>query len=96
MTELTEAQAKALAESKFWEPMSHRERAEFQLFTRRLCMPFSVFHEAMEKSLGRPVWTHEFADQESLQQELMGHRPPPSFDEIMNMIPAKNRIVVVV
>ncbi|MCY1459000.1 hypothetical protein D9M71_764370 [compost metagenome] len=25
-----------------------------------LCAPFPAFHEAVEKRLGRPVWTHQF------------------------------------
>ena len=31
------------------------------MFESKLCMPFSIFQEAVEKTLGRPVWTHEFA-----------------------------------
>ena len=52
---MTEAEAITLADSKFWETMTMRERAVFQMFESRLCMPFSVFHEAMEATLGRPV-----------------------------------------
>lgn len=50
----------ALSESKFWETMSYRDRAMFQMFEPLLCMPFDVFHEAVEKTLSRPVFTHEF------------------------------------
>ena len=57
---MTKEQAIALAESNFWEGMSHREIAEFQMMEEKLCMPFTVFHEAVEKTLGRPVFTHEF------------------------------------
>jgi len=49
-----------LAATNWWKFCSHREIAEFQLFTKELACPFAVFHEAVEKSLGRPVWTHEF------------------------------------
>lgn len=31
-------------------------------YTGRLCCRFSDFHEDVEKRLGRPVYTHEFAD----------------------------------
>lgn len=31
-------------------------------FTGRLCCRFSDFHEDAEKRLGRPIYTHEFAD----------------------------------
>lgn len=33
-------------------------------FTGILCGSFSAFHEDVEKRLGRPVWTHEFAGEE--------------------------------
>lgn len=93
---MTQEQAIALAKSKFWEPMTFRERAEFQMFEDRLCMPFEVFHEAIEKTLGRPVFTHEFGlNREGLEQELLGHRPRPSFEDIVNLIPADKRVLVV-
>lgn len=57
-------------ESKFWQGMKPQQIAEFQLFEERLCMPWEVFHEAVEKSLARPVFTHEFARCEALQDEL--------------------------
>jgi len=48
MSELTKEQAIALAKSGFWESMSYRDRAMFQMFEDRLCMPFDVFHEAFK------------------------------------------------
>ena len=37
-------------------------------FTGILCGSFSAFHEDVEKRLGRPVWTHEFANEELTAQ----------------------------
>jgi hypothetical protein len=93
---MTKDEAIALAESHFWEQMTLRDRAMFQLHEELLCMPFDVFHEAVEKTLGRPVFTHEFARMDSLRRELNGERPPPTLAEIMDLIPADKRIVVVV
>ena len=94
---LTKEGAIKLFESKFWEPMSHRDRAMFQIFETRLCMPWDVFHEAVEKSLGRPVFTHEFGmNLEGLRAELLGKKAAPTFEEIVNLIPAEKRILVVV
>jgi hypothetical protein len=89
-------QAIQLSASGFWEPMDYRERAMFQFFEDRLCMPFDVFHEAMCKTLGRPVYTHEFAssNREALQAELLGHRDAPTLTEIIEMIPAHKRIIL--
>lgn len=91
---MTREQAIALAESKFWEPMSFRERAEFQLHEPLLCMPFDVFHEAVEKALGRPVFTHEFAFMDLLKVELRGDAPAPTFEQIVNLIPADKRVLI--
>ena len=89
-------QAQRLYESKFWEDLTYRQRAEFQLLERRLCMPFSVFQEAVEKCLNRPVMTHEFGlDREGLIAELFYGKEPPTLDEIIELIPAAKRIVIV-
>lgn len=77
------------------EPMTHRQRAEFQMAARLLCMPFSVFHEALEKTLGRPVYTHEIGlDWNGLVDELFGKRKPPTLSEIINLVPEDKRILV--
>lgn len=91
---MTEDEAKALAESGFWEDMSLEDRAIFQLCEDRLCMPFDIFHQAIEAALGRPVWTHEFADADRLKRELFGDEPAPSMQEILEMIPADKRVIV--
>lgn len=93
---MTREETVALFKSCFWEPMSYRERAMFQLHEERLCMPFDVFHEAVEKALGRPVWTHEFAlNLEGIRREPRGEAPAPSMAEIIALIPAEKRIVIV-
>lgn len=94
MKQLTKEQAIAFAENKLYEGMTSRQIAEFQLNQELLCMPFSVFHKAIEEALGRPVWTHEFAFSENLKQELMGERDAPTFEEIIELIPADKRIIV--
>jgi len=92
---MTYEQAKKLCDSGWWKDKTDRELAEFQLFERRLCMPWERFHQAVSKALGRPVYTHEFGlNVEGLRQELFGHRPPPTLQEIIEMIPADKRIIV--
>lgn len=49
-----------LAESKWWDGTDKWSIAIFQLETVELCMPFGLFQEAVEHSVGHPVWTHEF------------------------------------
>ena len=95
MSALTKEQAVQLASSRFWESLTPRQIAEFQLHEPLLCMPFGVFHEAVEMALGRSVWTHEFGlALDGLKRELMGEKPAPSFDEILALIPEEKRIVV--
>lgn len=48
-------------ESKWYEGRSAEEIAALQLYEERLCVPeFSIFHEAMETALKRPIQTFEF------------------------------------
>ena len=86
-----------LAESNWWELCNHREIAEFQLFTEELCCPFGVFHEAVEKSLGRPVFTHEFGlNYDGIVAEFLGERDALSMTDIIELIPEEKRIILVV
>jgi len=92
---MTKENAIALAESKFWEGMTHRQIAEFQMCEEKLCMPFSVFHEAIEKTLGRPVCTHEFGlNFMGLKDELFNGKQAPTLEEIINLIPKDKRFIV--
>jgi hypothetical protein len=85
----------AIAESGWWKGRTHREIAQFQLFIKELCCPFDVFHEALEKSLGRPVWTHELGlNLQGIIKEFLGEAPAPSFEDIISLIPAEKCIVV--
>lgn len=93
---MNKEQAIQLYNSKFWEPMSYKDRAIFQLWEDKLCMPFNVFHEAMEKALGRPVFTHEFGlNRDGLKKELLGEAPAPSLEDIINLIPEDKRLIVI-
>ena len=93
---MTEAQAVEFSESKAWEPMTFRQRAEFQISVERLCMPFDVFHEAISEALGRDVYTHEFGlNLQGLRDELFDGAGAPSLKEIIEMIPKDKRVILV-
>lgn len=84
-----------LANTNWWELCEPREIAEFQLFTVELCCPFSVFHEAIEKALGRPVWTHEFGlNYDGIVQEFLGEREAPTMQEIIELVPEEKRLAI--
>lgn len=86
-----------LFNSNWWVGKTHKEIAVFQMFTPELCCPFDVFHEAVEKSLNRPVFTHEFGiNPHGIASELMEGKPAPTFDEILSLIPSIKRVLVAV
>lgn len=93
---ITKEQAIELAESGWWKDMDARDVATVQLFEPLLCMPFDEFHSAVEKALGRPVFTHEFGlNMDGLRAELMGDKPAPTLQEILELFPADKRVIVV-
>ena len=84
-----------LYNSGWWEGKSHEEIAEFQLFTVELAVPFPIFHEAIDKCLSRPVFTHEFGlNYDRIVAEFLGQKPAPTLEEIIDLIPAEKRILV--
>jgi len=92
--QLTKEQAIAIAESGEWEEWTDEYIVSFQLFQQRLCMNFGRFHEAVKKVLDRPIWTHEFAYIENLQQEYRKEKETPDMVEILNLIPAEKLLVI--
>lgn len=77
---LTVEESMKLYESKWWVDKTHDEITRKQLFTSRLIMPWDKFHEAVVTSLGRNVYSHEFAKPENLQREFLGLTKSPSLD----------------
>ena len=57
---LTKEQAIKFFDDKKWEPMTPFQRAGFQLFQDCLCMPFKIFHEAMELVFKRKIEHQEY------------------------------------
>ena len=94
---LTKESCIKLFNSTFWNDMETRDIAMFQLFNDRLCMPFDVFHKALEDTLGRPVFTHELGSSnvENIREEFRGNKPTPSFADIVDLIPEDKRIIAV-
>ena len=79
----------------WWKNKTPKEICDVQLFTEELCMPFDKFHEAFEKCLGRPVFTHEFGlCFDDLVKEYLGEKQAPTLEEIISVLPADKTIVV--
>ena len=94
MRQFNKEEAISIYESKIWEQWSPEDIVAIQLFQNRLLVPFDKFHEAIEKVLDRPVWTHEFADQNRMIEEYLGIRSKPTFEEILNLIPEDKLILI--
>lgn len=93
--QLTEEQALDLFKSDFWKTLTLKQRARLQAIQGRLFMPFAVFHEAVEKTLGRPVYTHEFGlNWNGIKAELFDGDAAPTMEEIENLIPFEKRLIV--
>lgn len=81
--------AAVLYESRWWIGRDPSEIAKFQLLTRELCLPFAIFHQALETTLRRDILLHEFGfNVDGLIHELLGEADPPSMDEILGLIPS--------
>jgi hypothetical protein len=97
MRQLTSKEAISWGESGIWKEMNYLERALFQLAQDKLCMPFDVFHEALEKATGRAVYTHELGvegGRDRLSREILGSQEAPTLKEVINLIPEHKRIIV--
>lgn len=95
MKQITQQEAIALGKSNALMDLPPKDRAMFQLHQQFLAYDFGQFQLDMEELLGRPVWTHEFANAERLKAEAAGKIPALTLDQIMDMIPAEKRILVV-
>lgn len=91
---MTQEQAISLASTEWWKERTADDIVAFQLFESRLCMPFGEFHEAVEKALDHPVFTHEFAHPEHLQAEFLKEAPAKTFEEVLAMLPQDKTVLI--
>jgi hypothetical protein len=94
--QMTKEEAIAFCDSEKWKEMTSEQIVQLQLYQKLLCVPFDVFHGAVEAVLKRPVWTHEFANIKSMQEEFEGKRPKATMDDIMDKIPEHLKVCTVV
>lgn len=94
MKQMTKEQAIALWESNKWVNWSDKQIVALQLYQKRICVPFDRFHGAMEAELGRPILTHEFAHADHLIEEYEGKRDKPTFQSIIDLLPAEKVIMI--
>lgn len=85
--------AVAIHDSGIWKEWTSEQVVKFQLFQDLLCMPFDHFHKCIQEVLDRPVFTHEFMFRDELIKEFIGEKEPPTFEEILSLIP-KDKLII--
>lgn len=93
--EMSKETAVAIHDSGAWRKLGIVERAKLQLQQPRLCMPFSEFHKAVEQSIGRPVWTHEFIEPKSLLAEIEPCNKRATLADVLGKLPTDKTVVCV-
>lgn len=85
----------AMYDAKWHEGKTHREIAEHQMEVAELCVPFAIFHEAVEKTIGRPVFAHEFGlTPHLLWNEIFHASTGLTLTESMNLTPEGKRLIL--
>ena len=86
MRQLTKEEAIKLSETEFWLDMSKTDIAKFQFNQECLCMPFHIFHAAVEQTVGYSVFTHEFATRYEELKEAINKSGMPDFKKIFELV----------
>jgi len=87
--------AEAFANRRSPDSMTPGEReAELRWWGTLLTIPFSDLHQRYGELVGRPIFTHEFADPDALRIEART-RTHPTPQAILDKIPSHVRVIVV-
>jgi hypothetical protein len=68
--------------------------AEFDSWGPILEVPFARFHERMQELVGRPIFTHEFAQPDLLRVEILTGNAP-GLDGVLAKLPADKPVIPV-
>ena len=68
---------------------------ELRTWAGPLEIPFSLVHQRIEELMGRPVWTHELADFDLLEHEILTGSVP-TMDGILAKLPHDKPVIGVV
>lgn len=92
--ELTRDEAMTLYGLEWWEHADPEMIGEACLNQARLCCPFDAMHKAMEVYMGRPVWSHEFADPARLKAERRGTAVTDPLEMLVRLVGPERVIVL--
>lgn len=96
MKQLNQKQAIYIAENNLTRSFTAMQKARLQLNQTLLCMEFSNFHGALEKVVGFPVWTHQFASKEFVDElkSIVNNIGEPDLDDFINMFGKQHQIAI--
>lgn len=88
MRQLSKQEAIQLGQSEWWKDTNQLSIATFQVTQDALCCPIKVYKSALNAVLNRVVFTSELSKPELLINEMNKDKKPPTFEEIISMLPA--------
>jgi hypothetical protein len=88
--QFTREEAIEFAQTEKWKDLTPEARGILGLRQELLCMPFAEVHGGVTAMLGRPVYTHEFADPDALWNEFLTGETI-SFEDVIAKIPERLR-----
>lgn len=89
-------EAKAKYKEAWWNSDDPKVLFLGQIQEDILLMDFSKFHKAAEQALGRPVWTHEFAEPKELLDEYYKERPKATMEDVLDKIRRYEKPIIVI
>lgn len=94
MKQFTKEEAISFYDSCVWKGWSSEKIVRLQLFQDLMCVDFDLYHKSISHVLGRPVFSHEFAFHDQLVKEYLGVEQPPTFNEILDLIPENKKLLI--
>jgi hypothetical protein len=92
---LSKEEAIEIGKSGVWKEWDATKKVLVQLFNDLMCIPISEYQNALNEVLGRLVLTHELAYPDMLRDEYLTLRPPPTMQEIIDLMPGDRPLIVV-
>ena len=96
MKQLNQKQAIYIADNNLTRNFTTVQKARFQLNQDLLCMEFSTFHGALEKAVGFPVWTHQFASKEFVDElkSIVNNIGEPDLDDFIQLFQKQHQTAI--
>lgn len=87
MKQFTQFQAFKIRRSEAWKKIPPDGIVKLQLWQEYRLMPFEIFQLSMTSVLNRVVEAKELIDLDDIRIEYLKGSEPPTFEEIMDLLP---------